>query len=211
LETFHTADGHKPYCRPEETVTTRRDGLITVDRYIFGDGVLHERFFATTQILAKVVSSAPRPVRIAQLEEATGRSSREISRLCQSLARAGLLRHATAAGKWELTCNPASVTLEDVFRCVLEASAERKPLRGATGKRAAGTDVEVFLMQAMLAINQSVFHNLRQFSLDRLKISAAGMISAPRSTLRGYGLEDDSDFAIAGREAGMPEPQRISA
>ena len=40
----------------------------------------------------------------------------------------------------------------------------------------------MLVMQATMGINQSIFQHLRQFSLDRLKISAAGMFSG-RGTL----------------------------
>lgn len=184
--------------------------MVTVDHCILGNGALHDRFFATTEILAKVVSCAPRGVRIAQLEEATGRTSRELGRLCQALARAGLLRHDAAAGKWQLTCDPCAVTLEDVFRCVLSETPARKPARASASERAA-SDVDVLVMQAMLAINQSVFQHLRQFSLDRLKISAAGMFPAPRRALHACSLDDDDPDTGSGREAAAPASARVSA
>jgi hypothetical protein len=36
----------------------------------------------------------------------------------------------------------------------------------------------LLVMQATMSINQSVFQHLRQFSLDRLKMSAAGIFVA---------------------------------
>jgi DNA-binding IscR family transcriptional regulator len=173
--------------------------MVTVEDYILGNSVLHDRFFATTEILAKLVSSAPRAVGINQLQEATGRCARELGKLCNGLVRAGLLRpDGTAADRWVLTCNPSAVTLEDVFRCVLNEQQSRKAPAKSVSARAS-TDVDLLVMQAMIAINQSVFKHLRQFSLDRLKISAAGMFPAPR---RGR-LDDDFDGAIPGREAGI--------
>lgn len=183
--------------------------MATVEDCILGDGVLHDRLFATTDILAKLVSRAPRAASIAQIEAATGRSSREIGRLCQGLARAGLVRQE-GAGNWALACHPAAVTLEDVYRCVLAETPARKPARSAAMERAA-SDVDVLVMQAMIAINQSVFKHLRQFSLDRLKISAAGMFPAPRRVLGDSTLDDDPELAMPGREAGAPEPMRLSA
>lgn len=147
----------------------------SVEEFIFGNGALHERFFITTEILAKLVSSAPRSVSIAQLEEITGRPARELSRLCSGLARSGLLRtDPAAAGRWMLTCDASQLTLEDVFRCVL-AEQQARSKAGKAGAERATSDVALLMMQAMIAINQSVFKHLRQFSLDRLKISAAGM------------------------------------
>lgn len=158
--------------------------MTTVEDYILGNGALHDRFFATTEILAKLVSSAPRSVSIAQLEEETGRPARELGKLCAGLARSSLLMpDPRAPERWMLTCDASMVTLEDVFRCVLaEQQARKAP--GKAGTERAPNDVDLLVMQAMIAINQSVFKHLRQFSLDRLKISAAGMFPAPCRTAR---------------------------
>ncbi|HEY0847505.1 MAG TPA: Rrf2 family transcriptional regulator [Noviherbaspirillum sp.] len=187
--------------------------MVTVEDYILGNSVLHDRFFATTEILAKIVSSAPRAVSLGQLEEATGRPAKEISKLCARLARADLLcPDGKGEGKWALTCNPSLVTLEDVFRCVMteQQTRGRSAAKAAVQERAQ-TDVDLLVMQAMIAINQSVFKHLRQFSLDRLKISAAGMFPAPRRALRDPGLDEMVDFAISGREASYVLPVQVSA
>ncbi|HYD97481.1 MAG TPA: Rrf2 family transcriptional regulator [Noviherbaspirillum sp.] len=185
--------------------------MVTVEDCILGNGALHDRFFATTEILAKLVSRAPRAVSVEQLEEATGRSSKELSRLCGALVRAGLLRQDPQdADKWTLTCDPSLVTLEDVFRCVLaeQQGRSRTPARAAAPGRAP-TDVDLLVMQAMITINQSVFKHLRQFSLDRLKISAAGMFPAVHRPLADPGM-DDFDLALASHETGF-SPVQIPA
>lgn len=179
--------------------------MVTVEDCILGNSALHDRFFATTEILARLVSSAPRAVSMAQLEDATGRPEKELAKLCAALSRDGLLRQeAQAQDKWVLTCDPSLVTLEDVFRCVMSEQQTRS--RKAAADRAPN-DVDLLVMQAMIAINQSVFKQLRQFSLDRLKISAAGMFPSPRRALRDPGLEDDVDFVISGREASFSPVQ----
>ncbi|HZW23706.1 Rrf2 family transcriptional regulator [Noviherbaspirillum sp.] len=178
--------------------------MVTVEDCILGNSALHDRFFATTEILARLVSSAPRAVGMAQLEEATGRAEKELAKLCQSLARAGLLRQ-DAPGKWALTCDPSLVTLEDVFRCVMSEQQTRSRKASAAGR--APSDVDLLVMQAMIAINQSVFKHLRQFSLDRLKISAAGMFPSPRRALGDPRMDDEFDFAITGREASFSPVQ----
>lgn len=175
--------------------------MVSVEDCILGNGALHERFLATTDILARLVSSAPRAVGIAQLEEETGRSAKDLAKLCAALARAGLLRQdPIEADKWALTCDPSLVTLEDVFRCALAGQHGRGKARNKNGR--ATSDVDLLVMQAMIAINQSVFKHLRQFSLDRLKISAAGMFPAPRRRLGDACLDDAFDLAISGRKAG---------
>lgn len=179
--------------------------MVTVEDCILGNSALHDRFFATTEILARLVSGAPRAVSMAQLEAATGRPEKELAKLCAALSRDGLLRQdAQMPDRWTLTCDPSLVTLEDVFRCVMSEQHARS--RKAAADRAPN-DVDLLVMQAMIAINQSVFKQLRQFSLDRLKISAAGMFPSPRRALRDPGLEDGYDFAVSGREASFSPVQ----
>ena len=183
--------------------------MVIVEDCILGNSTLRDRFVATTEILARLVSSAPRAVSLAQLEEATGRPSKELTKLCTALSRAGLLRQDPhAADKWSLTCDPCLVTLEDVFRCVLaeQQGRSRSGAKSAVAERAPN-DVDLLVMQAMIAINQSVFKHLRQFSLDRLKISAAGMFPAQRRSLGDPRLDDDFNLAISGREASYSSVQ----
>jgi DNA-binding IscR family transcriptional regulator len=187
--------GHEP---TTSITTDTGDTMGTVESYIFGNGALHDRFFATTEILAKLVSSAPRAVSLAQLESATGRPARELGKLCASLERAGLVRQdQESADKWSLTCDPSMVTLEDVFRCVLtEQQGRGRSASKATPDRAPN-DVDLLVMQAMIAINQSVFKHLRQFSLDRLKISAAGMFPATRRRFSDASLDDGFGMPVS--------------
>jgi DNA-binding IscR family transcriptional regulator len=184
----------------------------TVEEFILGNGALHDRFFATTEILARLVSSAPRSVSMAQLEDSTGRSVRELSKLCQGLARAGLLcQDPKASGKWLLACDASQVTLEDVFRCVLAEQQGRTKAAGKAAGDRASNDVALLLMQAMIAINQSVFKQLRQFSLDRLKISAAGMFPEPRRPSRPMYIDDAFNMATSSRDLSYDSAVQLTA
>lgn len=149
--------------------------MVTADDFILGNGQLHERFRITTEILGALVSSSPRPVSVAQLQTYTGRSAREISRLCGDLSRSMLTEpDKKTRGSWLLACAPSSVTLEDVFRCVIANTEPPKiVMPPAPDIDRTRRDVDLLVTQATMAINQSVFQHLRQFSLDRLKISAA--------------------------------------
>ena len=181
--------------------------MVNVEDCILGNGVLHDRFFATTEILAKLVSRAPRPVSFVQLEEATGRSGKELARHCSALMRAGLLKQDQQdPEKWSLTCDPSMVTLEDVFRCVLAEQGRSKTAAKSTTPERTPNDVDLLVMQAMITINQSVFKHLRQFSLDRLKISGAGMFPAPRRALRDP-VPDDFHMTGASHETGFAPVQ----
>lgn len=158
--------------------------------FILGDSTLHLKLCAITEILGKFVAHAPRQLSIWHLAESTGRSERDLEKLCAALARAALLQsHPQIAGSWSLACAPDKVTLEDVFRCVMA----EQPADGSSPSPTAVQlpnhrpqrlqhDADLLVMQAAMAINQSVFQHLRQFSLDRLKISSAAPYPLPKSS-----------------------------
>lgn len=165
--------------------------------YILGNEALHDRFLFTTEILGAIVSSAPSSLTLLQLENGIGRPAREVAKACANLARAHLLRPDPEREQgWMLACDPASVTLEDVFLCVLE----QPPARGRRPASATGDavrirhDVDLLLMQATMAINQSVFQHLRQFPLDRLKVANAGVYAAHAQAVNAeqYHQPDDA-------------------
>lgn len=174
--------------------------MANADDYIFGNGVLHDRFRITTQILAVMVSSAPRAVSLSQLQSNTGRSARELEKLCDSLCRAMLLHaDATVRGKWTLACAPSSVTLEDVFRCVITPppdSAKAVAAMDSTHSDHLHHDVELLIMQAMMAVNQSVYKHLRQFSLDRLKASTSAQPPSSKRAVNGSSYDNEYDFEV---------------
>lgn len=173
--------------------------MITVDDYILGNGALHDRFRVTTEILGALVSSAPRPLSMAQLQTCTGRPTRELAKLCGALWRAMLTQPDTnERGSWMLACAPSTVTLADVFRCVI---ADRpKAVKDAVAKLDDADrrhrDIDLLVMQATMAINQSVFKHLRQFSLDRLKVSAAAKPPQRRKEQRGAFYDNKHDFEV---------------
>lgn len=174
--------------------------MITVDDYILGNGALHERFRLTTEILGALVSCAPRSLSMAQLESYTGQPTKELSKLCGMLWRAMLTRPDTdVRGSWALACSPSAVTLEDVFRCVVANQPHNtRPASAAKleERDQRRHDIDLLVSQATMAINQSVFKQLRQFSLDRLKVSAAA--KPPARRMQGIGVKYDNvhDFEV---------------
>lgn len=181
--------------------------------YLLGNASLHARFFATTEILAKLVSRAPRAVSIAQLASETGRPARELGKLCHALGRAGVLSQAApGSDQWRLTGDPSQVTLEDVFRCIVEQQTPpRSGKAAAAAEETAPTDVDLLLMQAMIAINQNVSTLLRRFSLDRVKASSSPCFPQPRSLNRMRGFEEDVETVAAGRGGSQNTPVHMSA
>ena len=168
------------------------------DDYMLGDSTLHQRVCALTEILGKFVATAPRSLSLAQLHEGSGRAEHEIIAHCAALSRAELLQpHPELSDCWLLRRAPDQVTLEDVFRCVMaEQSLAASPIAASAPSRASPPaqrlqrlhyDADLLVMQAAMAINQSVFQHLRQVSLDRLKMStgwSSAMPSEPVSHAR---------------------------
>ena len=162
---------------------------------------LFERFFIATEIVAELLSNAPHAVCFKQLEGATGRPANELMALCSDMEYAGLLRRDPFAfDKFTLTCDPDSVTLEDVFRCLLpEPGTGAAPVDSACNAECAPpNEVHLLIMQAMIAINQSVFRHLREYALNRHKISALGMPPLHRQRHHAFILDNVFEFATSG-------------
>ncbi|WP_292932758.1 Rrf2 family transcriptional regulator [Noviherbaspirillum sp.] len=156
--------------------------MTDIDHYFLGDADLHQRLAVGTGILAELVRCAPRAVGISALENATGYPAQVLEKNCRHLCRAGLLQ-PDDSDRWLLAGAPSEITLEDVFRAVLTDSPTCDKKNSSQTKISAGTnDVELLLMQATVGIHQHIFNYLRRFSLDRVKISGAGMF--PQTTQR---------------------------
>lgn len=136
---------------------------------------------------------------MAQLQSYTGRPSKELAKLCGALWRSMLTQpDEKVRGSWMLACAPSTVTLEDVFRCVI---ANQPPVAKPTIVKSADADqrhhdIDLLVMQATMAINQSVFRHLRQFSLDRLKVSAAAKPPLTRHEQRSRQYDNVHDFEV---------------
>lgn len=161
------------------------------DDYLLGDSALYGRLRLVTELLGHFVAGAPRAVSLAQLQQATGRPARELVRLCNILCREQVLQPQGGQPQaWTLACETSHLTLEDAFRCAMSEQASRtRSARQKTAKAAAAEqrdavrpEIDMLVMQATMGINQSVFQHLRQFSLDRLKVTAAGMFAARRTS-----------------------------
>lgn len=170
-----------------------------IDDYIFGNGALHERFRFVTQVLAALVACAPRSLSIAQLQKYTHRSARELDKLCETLRETLLVQPDEAVrGNWLLACEPSAVTLEDVFRLVIAPKGDRLARTPATPDPVEQLllDVDLLVMQATMAINQSVFMQLRQFSLDRLRASSAAKPPVSKQAIRNALYDNEYDFEV---------------
>jgi DNA-binding IscR family transcriptional regulator len=171
----------------------------TVDDYIFGNGALHERFRITTQALAVLVTCAPRSVSISQIQKYLRCSARDIEKLFDSLQEPMLVQaDPDKRGSWRLACEPSLVTLEDVFRFVISSYTNRMPQLSQDAEPAEQLvlDVDLLVMQATMAVNQGVCRQLRQFSLDRLRISSAAKPPVSKQAIRDALYDNEYDFEV---------------
>jgi len=147
---------------------------------ILGNDALYSQLYLVTEVLGKFVSRAPRALTVEQLEQETGRSAKELFKLCKRLCQEQLLQpHLEQPQCWQLSSGAGTVTLEDAFRCVIaERRARVRTDRKKTNAQPAARmqrEIDLLVTQAAMGINQNVFQYLRQFSLDCLKVSAGGM------------------------------------
>ena len=171
----------------------------TVDDFIFGNGALHERFRFTTQVLAVLVVGAPRSISIAQIQQYIARPTRDIEKVCDGLHESMLVQpDAAIRGNWALACDPSSVTLEDVFRFVISLYSGRslrlQPESEEGEQLKMGVDLLV--MQATMAVNQSIYKQLRQFPLDRLRMSAMAKPPISKQAIREALYDNEYDFEV---------------
>lgn len=167
-----------------------------IDDFLLGDSALYARLCMTTEVLGHFVSCAPRSLALDQLERQTRMPVKDLLKLCAMLCREQVLRpHPKQPQCWVLACETSELTLEDAFRCVVSEqsgrarAAKRRAMAEAPLTDTVHREVDMLVMQATMGINQSVFQHLRQFSLDRLKMTAAGMIPGRRNNddaLRGW-------------------------
>lgn len=166
--------------------------MVPADNFILGNGVLHDRFRLATQILAAAAFHAPCTMAQVDFEHHTGREKKEVSKICGLLERAGLL-NAEGDARWTLAYPPNMITLEDVFRSVLDGQSSRSKAVRVGSAECKSHDVELLMMQATMEINQSVYRLLRRFSLDRLKprASSASALASFGSHVFSHSRYDD--------------------
>jgi hypothetical protein len=156
-----------------------------IDGFLLGDSALHARLCVATEVLCHFVSCAPHSLTLDQLKRQTRMPARDLMKLCATLCREQVLRPDSEQPQcWVLACETSELTLEDAFRCVVSEqsgrarAAKRRALAKQPQADTIHREVDMLLMQATMGINQRVFQHLRQFSLDRLKVTAAGMFPA---------------------------------
>ena len=138
------------------------------DNFLFADYLMDQKFRITTEILELFVNNPSQDLSISYLVEYTGHTTRAVTQICRKLQIAGLVQPAKNSSKvWMLTCDPSSITLEDVYRGMI---ANQQPTQSRANPEAdRERSVDLLIMQATMEVNQSIFQHLRQFSLGRPK------------------------------------------
>jgi hypothetical protein len=146
--------------------------MLSNNDYLLGNRALHEQWRGSTQVLVTVAEHAPQSVSIERLCTGTGRSEREVEKLCRGLEHAGLLcKPFPRRREWQLTCDANVLTLETVYLCVLEEAARNEDAKvvAADAPDKALHRVDVLLTQAVMTVHQSVLTHLRQFSIGTIR------------------------------------------
>ena len=169
------------------------------DEFIFGDQLLHARFFTAIELLAQLVIATPRSVSAASLAETLGQPLRVVRSLLLSLGKFELVcQDEKHKDSWFCAGSLGSITLADIYRCVslsmVDSVATRKkkddlaalvPSRTTTQQ-----SVDLLLMQATMAVNQVVLQHLQQFDLGRLRaVASAAPFRAMTSRVGTYRAE----------------------
>lgn len=159
--------------------------MLAFDDCILGNRPLHETFIAATRILGKLLADVPDTVSMEELIEHSDCAAEEAKTLCERFCRAGIIQaHGPFRREWSLAEDAHRITLEDVFRIASACDEPRSPRHTAEPLERVHADVELLIMQATLAVNQSVFKHLRQFSLDCLKVAGCDTYGSIRLPMR---------------------------
>ncbi len=146
--------------------------MTKAEPYLFGDQHLHNRLGILVGILGSLAVETPRAVPIRRLREYCDCSSIGVNAALACLAQSNFVRLGDEKpGYWRLANDLSLITLEDLVYCILSTRKRRRqnsPAEKDTSERLA-KNVDLFLSQATIEINQQAFKYLRCMSLDRLK------------------------------------------
>lgn len=151
--------------------------MTALERYILGSSALHFRLYAATEVIGTLVAKMPRAISVEQLAGYTGRSTRQVTKICRDLQRVALLRPDPRLARregWMLAGDPSGMTLDDIFRAVMEESPEhRVSVAPPSTSDSMQRDIDLFISQATMHVNDAIAKHLRKFTLDCFKTSSA--------------------------------------
>ncbi|PUA18466.1 hypothetical protein [Glaciimonas sp. PCH181] len=140
--------------------------------YLFGNQQLHHGLGTLTRILGGLAADAPHAVRINRIREYCDYSRVGFGTAWASLVKSNLVRRdEQQPDHWRLAHDLGAITLEDLVHCVFAQSRkdDDETLAEISTSERLSKDVDIFLSQATIEINQQAFKYLRCTSLERLK------------------------------------------
>lgn len=145
---------------------------------ILDKGSAYTRFRIGIRVMQTILAAAPRPVSAVELEQAAGCSAWLLGRVCSNLMQVDMLAPASGIrNAWAPGPAASGATLADLLCCELrcKAGAQETQQRSALSHR---RDMDAFLQQATININQTVLEQLRRFPLRK---TMANGITATRT------------------------------
>ncbi|WP_420475404.1 Rrf2 family transcriptional regulator [Noviherbaspirillum sp. ST9] len=152
--------------------------MVQHEEFILGNATLHLQLSTALAVMTQLICNASRPPTAQQLSETLDVSLRYLRKLLRTLSAGGLLKpHEKNADTWTCTRAPHTISLADVYHCLIADREEGKAPFIATAQADASTSTsDLLMMQATMAINQIVLQHLQRFDLGRLKVAESAMM-----------------------------------
>jgi DNA-binding IscR family transcriptional regulator len=131
----------------------------------------YARFRIAIRVVQEIMAAAPDTINTAQLEQRTGSPPATLARVCASLSRAGILTQSLQhRDAWLPGHAAAGATLADILCCEIDCRSGRRerPAQTSDANAARRQDMDAFVLQATMKINQIILEQLREFPLKRL-------------------------------------------
>jgi DNA-binding IscR family transcriptional regulator len=152
--------------------------MVPQEEFILGNATLHLQLSTALALMTHLICNASHPPTAQQLSETLDVSLRYLRKLLRTLSAAGLLKpHEKNPDTWMCARPPHTISLADIYHCLVMDKEEGKgPFNAAAQSDASTSTAELLMMQATMAINQIVFQHLQRFDLGRLKVAESAML-----------------------------------
>lgn len=146
-----------------------------ISGFFLGNAALHAQLLIVLRILEKLRKNRRGELTASDLGAALNLPPTQVRTQLRRLEKAGLVcRQPQASDLWKAVRLIDTMTLGDVYDCLINALYDDKPLpREQAGDNMAA---DLLLMQATMTINQSIAQQLRLFDLGRIGVAESGFI-----------------------------------
>lgn len=145
--------------------------------FMLGNPELHLQLSTALSVMTQLICNASNPPSAQQLSESLEVSVRHLRKMLRTLTNGGLLEpHARHPDTWACTRPPHTISLADIYHCLVEKEEAAAPYVAPPQADASTAASELLMMQATMSINQVVLQQLQQFDLGRLKIAESAMM-----------------------------------